>query len=64
MLPGFIETPMTKTIPDNVKQLFIKRIPLHRMGKPEEVAEVITFLASSKSSYINGASIDVTGGLH
>lgn len=64
MLPGFIETPMTKTIPDNIKELFIKRIPLHRMGKPEEVAEVITFLASSKSSYINGASIDVTGGLY
>lgn len=55
---------MTKTVPDNIKQLFIKRIPLHRMGKPEEVAEVITFLASSKSSYINGASIDVTGGLY
>ncbi|PBC30606.1 estradiol 17-beta-dehydrogenase 8 [Apis cerana] len=64
VLPGFIETPMTKTVPDNIKQLFIKRIPLHRMGKPEEVAEVITFLASSKSSYINGASIDVTGGLY
>lgn len=61
VLPGFIETPMTKTIPENIKQLFIKRIPLHRMGKPEEVAEVISFLASSKSSYINGASIDVTG---
>lgn len=64
VLPGFIETPMTKTIPENIKQLFIKRIPLHRMGKPEEVAEVISFLASSKSSYINGASIDVTGGLY
>ena len=64
VLPGFIETPMTETVPDNVKQLFIKKIPLHRMGKPEEVAEVITFLASSKSSYINGASIEVTGGLH
>ncbi|KOX79360.1 Estradiol 17-beta-dehydrogenase 8 [Melipona quadrifasciata] len=64
VLPGFIETPMTETVPDNVKQLFIQKIPLHRMGKPEEVAEVITFLASSKSSYINGASIEVTGGLH
>lgn len=64
VLPGFIETPMTKTVPDNVKQLFIKNIPLHRMGKPEEVAEVIAFLTSSKSSYVNGASIEVTGGMH
>ncbi|XP_017880767.1 estradiol 17-beta-dehydrogenase 8 [Ceratina calcarata] len=64
VLPGFIETPMTETVPDNVKQMFIKKVPLRRMGKPAEVAEVITFLASGKSSYINGASIEVTGGLH
>ncbi|XP_017789481.1 PREDICTED: estradiol 17-beta-dehydrogenase 8-like [Habropoda laboriosa] len=64
VLPGFIETPMTDSVPDNVKQMFIKKIPLHRMGKPEEVAEVITFLASSKSSYVNGTSIEVTGGMH
>ncbi|XP_076286202.1 (3R)-3-hydroxyacyl-CoA dehydrogenase [Lasioglossum baleicum] len=64
VLPGFIETAMTETVPDNVKQMFIKRIPLRRMGQPEEVAEVITFLASGKSSFINGASIEVTGGMH
>lgn len=64
VLPGFIQTPMTETVPDNVKQLFLKKIPLGRMGTPEEVAEVITFLASSKSSYINRATIEVTGGLH
>lgn len=63
VLPGFIETPMIESVPDNVRQLFMKRIPLRRMGKPEEVAEVIAFLASSKSSYVNGASIEVTGGL-
>ncbi|XP_054007984.1 estradiol 17-beta-dehydrogenase 8 isoform X2 [Hylaeus anthracinus] len=63
VLPGFIETPMTDIVPDNVKQMFIKRISLRRMGKPSEVAEVITFLASSKSSYVNGASINVTGGM-
>lgn len=63
VLPGFIETPMTETVPDNVKGMFIKKIPLRRMGKPEEVAEVIVFLASSKSSYISGASIEVTGGM-
>ncbi|XP_076654773.1 (3R)-3-hydroxyacyl-CoA dehydrogenase [Halictus rubicundus] len=64
VLPGFIDTPMTDTVPDNVKQMFIKRVPLHRMGQPEEVAEVITFLASGKSSYVNSASIEVTGGMH
>ena len=40
VLPGFIETPMTKTVPDKIKQLFLKKIPLQRKGKPEEVAEV------------------------
>ncbi|XP_017765081.1 PREDICTED: estradiol 17-beta-dehydrogenase 8-like [Eufriesea mexicana] len=64
VLPGFIETTMTETVPDNVKQLFIKKIILRRMGKPEEVAEIITFLASCKSSYVTGTSIDVTGGMH
>ena len=63
VLPGFIETPMTEVVPDNVKHIFMKRIPLRRMGKPEEVAEVIAFLGSSKSSYVNGATVDVTGGL-
>lgn len=64
VLPGFIDTPLTMTVPDKVKELFIKNIPLQRMGKPQEVAEVIAFLASDRSSYINGASIEVTGGLH
>lgn len=64
VLPGFIDTPMTATVPDNVKNMFIKRIPFERMGKPNEVAEVIAFLASSRSSYVNGASIEVTGGMH
>ncbi|KAJ8681444.1 hypothetical protein QAD02_017231 [Eretmocerus hayati] len=64
VLPGFIETPMTEIVPDKVKKMFIERIPLRRMGKPIEVAEMILFLASTKSSYINGASIDITGGMH
>ncbi|KZC11493.1 Estradiol 17-beta-dehydrogenase 8 [Dufourea novaeangliae] len=64
VLPGFIQTPMTETVPDKVQQLVIKKISLGRMGKPEEVAEVITFLASSKSSYVSGASIEVTGGMN
>ncbi|KAL6448098.1 hypothetical protein ACFW04_000257 [Cataglyphis niger] len=63
VLPGFIATPMTAIVPDKVKEIFLKRIPLQRIGKPQEVAEVILFLASDKSSYINGASIEVTGGM-
>lgn len=55
---------MTAIVPDKVKEMFIKRIPLQRLGKPQEVAEVIVFLASDRSSYINGASIEVTGGMN
>ncbi|XP_011259766.2 estradiol 17-beta-dehydrogenase 8 [Camponotus floridanus] len=64
VLPGFIITPMSAIIPDEVREMVIKNIPLQRLGKPEEVAEVIVFLASYRSSYINGASIEVTGGLN
>ncbi|CAL1684896.1 unnamed protein product [Lasius platythorax] len=64
VLPGFIDTPMTAIVPDKVKEMFIKRIPLQRLGKPQEVAEVIVFLASDRSSYINGTSIEVTGGMN
>ncbi|CAK1548142.1 unnamed protein product [Leptosia nina] len=62
VLPGFIDTPMVKTVPDKVKESLLKMVPLGRLGTPNEVAELIMFLASDKSSFINGASIDVTGG--
>lgn len=62
ILPGFIDTPMTEIVPQKVKDIMVQQCPLRRFGKPEEVAEVIAFLASDKSSYINGASIEVTGG--
>ncbi|XP_011634645.1 estradiol 17-beta-dehydrogenase 8 [Pogonomyrmex barbatus] len=60
--PGFIDTPITVTVPDKIKEVFIKKVPLRRIGKPQEVAEVVAFLASDKSSYINGTCIEVTGG--
>ncbi|GAB1868859.1 Estradiol 17-beta-dehydrogenase 8 [Camponotus japonicus] len=63
VLPGFIDTPMTAHISDEAREMLIKKIPLQRLGKPEDVAEVTLFLASDKSSYINGASIEVSGGL-
>lgn len=62
ILPGFINTPMTEIVPQKVKDIVIQQSAMRRFGEPEEVAEVISFLASNKSSYINGASIEVTGG--
>ncbi|CAH2100311.1 unnamed protein product [Euphydryas editha] len=62
ILPGFIDTPIVKTVPDKVKAQMLKLIPLGRLGEPTEVAEVISFLSSDKSSFITGAAIDVTGG--
>ncbi|GAB0090296.1 estradiol 17-beta-dehydrogenase 8 [Sergentomyia squamirostris] len=62
VLPGFINTPMTQTVPDKVKEMIIQQTALKRFGEPEEIAEVIAFLASDKSSYVTGASIDVIGG--
>ncbi|GBP27774.1 Estradiol 17-beta-dehydrogenase 8 [Eumeta japonica] len=62
ILPGAIETPILATVPDKVKAMILKNIPLGRLGDPKEIAEVIAFLSSDKSSYVNGAAIDVTGG--
>lgn len=62
ILPGFINTAMTETVPQKVKDIMMMQCALRRFGEPTEVAEVIAFLASEKSSYINGTSIEVTGG--
>eukprot|EP00980_Cylindrotheca_fusiformis_P007318 scaffold1525_cov142-Cylindrotheca_fusiformis.AAC.118 len=61
VVPGFIETPMTRAIPDHVRQMLVPRIPLKRLGQPEEVADLVSFLLSTRSSYITGESIAVTG---
>ncbi|XP_064556747.1 estradiol 17-beta-dehydrogenase 8 [Drosophila montana] len=63
ILPGYIDTPMVAVVPDKIKQQVVQRCPLGRLGQPEEIAEVIAFLASQKSAYVNGAAIEVTGGL-
>ncbi|KAI5633471.1 enoyl-(Acyl carrier protein) reductase domain-containing protein [Phthorimaea operculella] len=62
VLPGFINTPIIQTVPDKVKQTILKQVPLGRLGEPTEVAELIAYLASEKSSFITGAAIDITGG--
>jgi len=61
--PGFVETPILATIPDKVLQQMREQVPLHRLGKPEEIANVYAFLASDEASYVNGAVLEVSGGM-
>ena len=61
--PGFIETDMTGALPEPAKEQILSRIPLARMGTPEEVAEVVAFLAT-RGGYIQGSVIHVNGGLY
>jgi 3-oxoacyl-[acyl-carrier protein] reductase len=61
--PGFIATPILLTIPDKVMAQMTDRVPMKRLGRPEEIASVYAFLASDEASYINGAVIEVAGGL-
>ncbi len=61
--PGFISTPILSTIPEKVIAEMEHRVPLRRLGKPEEIANVYAFLASDEASYVNGAVIEVSGGM-
>jgi len=61
--PGFIITEMTDKLPENVKEEWIKTIPLRRGGLPQDVANVALFLASDLSSYVTGQTIQVCGGM-
>src|SRR5882724_5648677 len=61
--PGFIETAMTAALPENLKQEAVKLIPLGRVGAPEDVANVVAFLASDEASYITGHVLNVNGGM-
>lgn len=61
--PGFIETQMTDVLKDSVKEEISKSIPLKRMGKTEDIANLANFLASDESSYITGQVINVDGGM-
>mgnify|MGYP001105940434 FL=1 len=61
--PGFIETEMTRELPDNVRDDYSSRVPMNRMGRPENVADAVHFLLEDVSSYITGVVIPVDGGL-
>jgi 3-oxoacyl-[acyl-carrier protein] reductase len=62
--PGFIDTDMTKVLPEEQKQQLLSRIPLGRLGAPEEIAAVVVFLASDAGGYISGETIHVNGGMY
>lgn len=61
--PGLIDTQMTQAIPAEVKDKFINRIPLKRIGKTDDIAALVTFLASDEANYITGQCIQIDGGL-
>ena len=62
--PGFIDTDMTAALPDMVKTEMLKRIPMKRLGKVEDIAAVVAFLASDAANYITGETIHVNGGMY
>lgn len=62
--PGFIETDMTDALNDQVKESYLANIPLKRLGKTEEIADVCVFLASDLSAYVSGQTISVCGALN
>ena len=61
--PGFIETPILKSMPEKVIKMMEDKVPLGRLGKPEDIANAYAWLASDEASYINGAVIEVSGGV-
>ena len=62
--PGFISTAMTDAIDGKFKETIITKIPANRLGKPEDIANAVLFLASSGSDYINGETLHVNGGMY
>ena len=62
--PGFIDTDMTRELPEAQKQALLQAIPLARLGQPEEIAAAVAFLASGAATYITGETIHVNGGMY
>ncbi|WP_397537482.1 3-oxoacyl-[acyl-carrier-protein] reductase [Rummeliibacillus pycnus] len=61
--PGFIDTEMTEELPEDIKGQMLSQIPLAKLGKPEDVAKVVAFLASDDASYMTGQTLHVDGGM-
>ncbi|MBI3778420.1 MAG: 3-oxoacyl-ACP reductase FabG [Gammaproteobacteria bacterium] len=62
--PGFIDTDMTRALPDAQKEALLKQIPLGRLGQAEEIAQAVAFLASPQAGYITGTTLHVNGGMY
>ena len=62
--PGFIQTAMTDKIDEKMREFMISKIPSARLGQPEDIANVVLFLVSDQSNYINGETIHVNGGMY
>ena len=61
--PGFIESPMTKALSDEQKEMMLKKIPVGSVGKPEDIANCVAFLTDEKASFITGSTININGGM-
>ena len=61
--PGYIDTDMTRELPEEQREALIKQIPLNRLGDPADIAAAVTFLASPAAAYITGETINVNGGM-
>ncbi|CAG0964739.1 3-oxoacyl-[acyl-carrier protein] reductase [Gammaproteobacteria bacterium] len=62
--PGFVDTDMTRALPDAQREVLLSRIPMGRLGSPEDIAEAVAFLAGPRAAYITGATIHVNGGMY
>ena len=62
--PGFIDTDMTRALPEAQRGKLLERIPLGRLGTPEDIADAVAFLASARAGYITGATLHVNGGMY
>jgi 3-oxoacyl-[acyl-carrier protein] reductase len=62
--PGYIDTDMTKALPEGQRAKLLERIPLGRLGSPEDIAHAVVFLASPRAGYITGATLHVNGGMY
>ena len=62
--PGFVDTDMTRALPDAQREALLARVPLGRLGTPEDIAEAVAFLAGPRAAYITGATLHVNGGMY